>query len=34
MVSLIGSNWNQIKHELIAMWQIVNEVRKLTPVAV
>jgi hypothetical protein len=34
LVSLIGSNWNQIKRELIGMWRIVNEVRTLTPVIV
>ena len=34
LVGLIEPNWNQIKRELITMWQIVNEVRKDTPVAV
>lgn len=34
LVSLVGAEWKQIKTELITMWQIVNEVRKLTPVAV
>jgi hypothetical protein len=34
MVGVIGTNWNQIKRELITMWQIVNQVRKETPVTV
>jgi hypothetical protein len=29
MVSLIGSHWNQIKRDLIAMWHIVNAVRDM-----
>lgn len=27
VVGLIGTNWNQIKRELITMWQIVKTVR-------
>lgn len=34
MVGAIESNWNQIKRELIVMWQIVNDVRKVSLVAV
>jgi hypothetical protein len=34
MVGVIGPNWNQIKRELVAMWQIVNKVRKETPITV
>jgi hypothetical protein len=34
MVGVIGTNWNQIKRELITMWQIVKHVREETTVAV
>jgi hypothetical protein len=34
MVGVVGTNWNQIKRELITMWQIVNQVRKEAPVTV
>lgn len=30
MVGVVGTNWNQIKRELIAMWQIVKQVRTET----
>jgi hypothetical protein len=28
MVGVMGTNWNQIKRELITMWQIVKQVRR------
>jgi len=28
MVGVVGTNWNQIKRELIAMWQIVKQIRE------
>jgi hypothetical protein len=34
IVGVLGTNWNQIKRELITMWQIVSQVREeqsLTP---
>ncbi len=34
MVSLVGTDWNHIKRELMAMWQIVNAERELSPVSV
>lgn len=34
LVGMVESNWNQIKRELITMWQIVNEIRKESPVTV
>jgi hypothetical protein len=34
MVGVLGTNWNQIKRELITMWQIVNQVREETAVTV
>lgn len=30
LVGVLGTNWNQIKHELITMWQIVKQVREET----
>jgi hypothetical protein len=30
MIGVIGTNWNQIKRELITMWQIVKQVREET----
>ena len=30
MVGVIGTNWNQIKSELITMWKIVKTVREET----
>jgi hypothetical protein len=33
MVGVIGTNWDQIKRELITMWQIVKAVREETAVA-
>ncbi len=29
LVSLIGSKWNLIKSELVAMWEIVGKVRTM-----
>jgi hypothetical protein len=34
MVGVVETNWNQIKRELISMWQIVNQVRAETTVTV
>jgi hypothetical protein len=34
MVGVVGTNWNQVKRELIAMWQIVKQVREETVVTV
>lgn len=34
MVATIGTNWNQIKRELITMWEIVKAVRQETTAAV
>jgi len=34
LVAELGSKWNQVKRELIAMWKIVNDVRKESPVNV
>jgi hypothetical protein len=34
MVGVIGTNWNQIKRELIDMYQIAKQVRKETLVNV
>ena len=34
LVSLVGSNWKQIKKELITMWEIVNKVRYTAPVGI
>jgi hypothetical protein len=34
MVGKIGTNWNQIKRELIGMWQIVKVVREEASAAV
>lgn len=34
LVGMAESKWNHIKQELVAMWQIVNEVRKESPVTV
>ncbi len=34
MVGVVESNWNQIKLELIGMWEIVNQVRKESSVGV
>jgi len=34
MVGVIGTNWNQIKRELIAMWQIVKQVREENTIVV
>jgi len=33
MVGVLGTNWNQIKREMITMWQIVKQVREETAVA-
>jgi hypothetical protein len=32
LVAELASKWNQVKSELIATWEIVNEVRKEAPV--
>jgi hypothetical protein len=34
MVGVIGTNWNQIKRELIMMWQIVKQIRTETATAI
>jgi hypothetical protein len=34
MVGVLGTNWNQIKLELLTMWQIVKQVREETGVVV
>lgn len=34
LVGSAESNWNQIKRQLITMWQIVNEIRNENPVKV
>lgn len=34
MIGVLETNWNQIKRELITMWQIVNKVREETTVTV
>jgi hypothetical protein len=34
MVGALGTNWNQIKRELITMWQIVKQVREEITVTV
>ena len=34
LVGVLGTNWNQIKRELIAMWQIINDAREETTVAI
>jgi hypothetical protein len=34
LIGVIGTNWNQLKWELIAMWQIVKQVREETTDAV
>jgi len=30
MVGVVGTNWNQIKRELITMWEIVRQIREST----
>ena len=34
MVGVIGTNWNQIKSELITMWEIVRTIREEVSVTV
>ncbi len=34
MVGVLGTNWNQIKRELIEIWKIVNKVRQETSVRI
>jgi len=34
MVGVLGTNWNQVKGELISMWQIVKTIREKTAVTV
>jgi len=31
---VIGTNWNQIKRELVIMWKIVKQIKEETTVAV
>lgn len=33
MVGTLGTNWKQVKQQLITMWQIVKQVREETTVA-